>query len=457
MKDKIQSVLPEKTRRKAVRNAILAVCLAIVMVLTFFSGFFLREITQPPLGNKISEIIKLIDDASVYYDQQTADQTIKRIVGDILKEDKYAAYYSPAEYSRILSENQGNYSGIGIGFGKSEGGIFDGTVGKVYLNSSAHKSGIQKGDKLVAGKFTGQSGYTYFASLVSENKTVLQVIAEFLSQYDNDEEIWLKVLRGEEEKVFTVKKTEYAVSYVEYKDDGISCYYSTEEGGFKSSGEVLEELSADTAYIKLHDFEGGAASQFNKAIEYMRVRGKTKLIIDLRDNGGGLITVLSEILSYLINDNGAKSIKIMEVKETSASRSFYTSENRYNGFLTDISVIANCNTASASECLIGALNDYGDSAKFGGANFNLDRLILTEKHKTRDVYSTFGKGIMQTTYSLRSGGALVLTTAYVYWPLSKTVGEGEPVCIQDIGIRATSESNCVSDEFAISRADAVLH
>lgn len=449
MEENKRENFPEKGKQKTTRSAILAIVIATLMLLMFMLGFVVRGATEHDYARKINEIIKLIDNTSVYYDDKTADEVANRFVKTLLTGDKYAAYYSPEEYSRILAEDKGNYSGVGLGFIKN-GGDYDGTIGRVYLNSPAHKCGIKAGDKLVAGIFKGQSDYSYFVDFAGEEKTVLQVISEFFSEFDVGEEIKIKVLHGDEETEFTLEKAEYVASYVEYKDDEKSCYFSTETGDFVNDGSVLETLSQDAAYIKLHEFEGGAASQFGKAIEYMKSRGKTKLIIDLRDNGGGQITVLSDILSYIINNNGANNIKIMNAKEKNAETDFSTSKNRYDGFLTDIAVIANCNTASASEALINALNDYGDSAKYKGAEFNFGRLVLTQKHPTRQTYCTFGKGIMQTTYGLMSGGALVLTTAYVYSPLSNK-------CIQDIGNETTIAANCVLDENAIARADAVLH
>lgn len=450
MKKEKSAGAPEKTSRKPNRNAVYALIFAAVIIFTFLLGFIVRGAAEQDYSRKVSEIIKLIDDTSVYYDEKTADEIASRLVKSLLDNDKYAAYYSPEEYKKILAEDSGNYSGIGVGFAKGEDDTYDGTIGKVFLNSPAHKKGVKKGDKLIAGKFKGQSEYAYFQTLISETKTVLQVISEFFTEFDSGEEINIKVLRGDEEIAISVEKAEYAVSYVEYKDDVTSCYFSADNGKIVYTGEALNGLSPDTAYIKLHEFEGGAATQFGKALEFMKSRNKSRLIIDLRDNGGGHINILTDILSYLINDNGSNNIKIMGVKEKNSESSFMVSANRYNSFLTDVSVIANGSTASASEALIAALNDYGDSAKFGGVNFNLGRLVLTEKHAKRQTYCTYGKGIMQTTYSLKSGGALILTTAYVYSPISNK-------CIQDIGIETAVAENCVSDEYAISRADLVLH
>ncbi|MBO4252203.1 MAG: hypothetical protein J5911_06060 [Clostridia bacterium] len=434
------------------RNGIVAIIVAAITAVSFLVGFIVRGAVEQPYLRKIDEIVRLIDSASVYYDDKTADEITAGLVKTLLPGDKYAAYYSPNEYNRVRAEDKGNYSGVGVAFKRNASGLYDGTIGRVYFNSPAYKCGIREGDVLVAGVFKGQSEYAEFASLTYGTKSLMQVVLEFLSQFGVGESVQVKVLRGEEELTFEVIKSNYIVSYIEYMDNEKRYYFSTEEDGFHGRAEDggLAFLSPDTAYIKLCEFEGGAAEQFGEAIGYMKGRGKTKLILDLRDNGGGLTTVLSGIVSYLVNDNGSGKIKILETRGEKEIAGFYTDKNHYDAFLTDISVIANCNTASASEALINALNDYGDPAAHNGARFDLGRLILTEKHPTRQTYCTYGKGIMQTTYGLRSGGALVITTAYVYSPLSDK-------CIQDLGIETADENNRVSDENAIVRADAVLH
>lgn len=446
--EKIASI---KSERKS-NNIVTAIFIASVVVFSFVAGYFVRGATEPQYTRKIQEIVQLIESASVYYDDKTADEMANGLVKTLLGNDKYAAYYSPEEYTRVLAEDQGNYSGVGLAFKRAENGAYDGTVGKVYFNSSAYKLGVKEGDKLVAGVFKGQSDYVEFSSLVSDKKNLMQVVSGFFSQFDFGDEIKIKVLRGEEELTFALKKIEYQVSYVEYFDNEKRYYFSTEEDGFHGRAAIggLNGISSDTAYIKLCAFEGGAAGQFKEALSFMKSRGKSKLILDLRDNGGGLTTALAGIASCLVNDNGANKIKIMYSMGEDGTVGYYTDGNNFDAFLTDISVIANCNTASASEALIGALNDYGDRTARNGAAFDLSRLILTGKHPTRQTYCTYGKGIMQTTYGLKTGGALVFTTAYIYWPLSEK-------CVQDAGITATDTENCVDDQNAISRADAVLH
>ncbi len=451
MEEKENLSATENTRRKVNRNALLSVLFATVLIITFFLGYFVRGHSEPAYAQKINEIIKLINSMSVYSSDKDADTLAKYLLKELLKDDKYAYYYTAEEYKKVIAEDGGNYSGLGVGFSA------DGQIVRVYLNSPAYNNGqgLKKGDELYAGIYKGDEDYTVFADRLTADKDKLDVYAEFFAEFEFGEEINLKVLRGSEggeTLEFTFAKEQYTVSYVEYFDDEKYYHYSTGEDGFKgrvSDDMCISGLSADTAYIKLYEFEGGAAVQFAGALEFMRERGKTKLILDLRDNGGGLINVLLDIASYIINDNGSDEIKILNVKEKDATTHYSTSSNRFSGDITDISVIANTHTASASECLIGALNDYGDKDSFGGAAFSLDRLILTE-HDESGVYRTFGKGIMQTTVKLSSGGALKLTTAKIYWPISWC-------SIQDVGIKTEVLENCVSDEDAISRADEVLH
>ena len=482
------AVNAETERRKTNRNAIISVLLAAVIVLMFFLGYYVRGISEPESSQKINEIINIIDNASIYGSDKTADELAKSLVEQLRKNgDNYAKYYTPEEYKRVLEEDKGLYSGIGIAFDLS------GAIAKVYLNSSAYKAGIKTGDRLIAGVYKEdvnvdetEKKFTNFAEKVIEEnaetedsgdkdkkpeKSIFDIYSEFFAEFNAEEEFAVKIRRIEDDKEteqeLTLKKSNYIVSYVEYKDNEKYYYFSTEGDGFKGREDdytefpdkKIDTLSSDTAYIKLYAFEGGAAEQFADALKFMKKQGKSKLILDLRDNGGGIIDILLDIASYLITDeNGSSIIKVMGVEEKSSLTRYNTSKNNFDSFLTDISVIANCGTASAAEALIGALNDYGDKDAFKGAAFNLDRLVLTQKHGERDTYCTYGKGIMQTTYELKSGGALMLTTAYIYWPL-RLIGEDEEknsFCVQDIGIETNIEENQVTDAEAIARANEIL-
>ena len=461
-------------RKRVNRNALISVLLAAVIIVTIFAGYFVRGTVEPEESREMSAIMRLLKENSIYVSEESAEESsseflqIDELSSQFVQKviapyDPYAKYYSPQEYKRLLEEDNGRYSGVGIGISEDRTTETI-SVTRVYLNSPAYKSGMKEQDVLLGGIKKGDTEYTYFKTAVlefnqdkpeSEKVSVLSIINEFFAGFEVGDEVKLKIWRGDGEMEFTLIKEDYVVSYVEYKDNEKAYYFSTEDDGFKgreSSDEdmILPSLSDDTGYIKLYEFEGDAAEQFEEALEYMNTeRNKTKLILDLRDNGGGIIDILLKIASHLINNVGESKIRVLNYTDKNAS-SYYSTTNRFNpDFLTDISVIANAGTASAAECLIGALMDYGDSETYHGAQFGAYRLVLTPKRNASgdEFYRTYGKGIMQTTYALSSGGALKLTTAKISWPVSKK-------CIQGEGIVSTIHE---SDAHAILRADAVLH
>lgn len=438
--------------RKTNRFTVFAILFSVALILTFFLGYLARGYAYSDSGRIVTEINKIIDDTSIYADKLTADKIAELIRKEILANDKYARYYTPEEYKTMLEEGAGNYSGMGVAIAE------DGTIIRVSLNSPAFHAGVKVGDKFIAGKVKGEEDYSYFNEIKDENgelKPTVQAILDVCKSYYLNEKIPFILTHDGENAEYSFAKEDYIVSYVEYFDDEKFLGFATDDDGFfkdfiTDSGK--QELPSDTAYIKLYEFEGGAATQFSKAMEFMKERNKTKLVLDLRDNGGGLINILLEIASHLVNNNGKGNIKIMGVEEKSGTTHYSTVENNFYEGLTDISVIANGNTASASECLIGALIAYGNAERYGGANFSYEKLVLTDYIESRGDYTTYGKGIMQTTYGLMSGGALTLTTAKIYWP-----GDYNTVCVQDEGIKTTLPENKVKNENAIARAVEILH
>ena len=154
---------PKNERKKINRNAVIAVALTALIILTFFVGYFARYFTEPALG----ELWNINKDTSVYAGDRSDDEIAALFVNTALKDDKYARYYTPAEYSKIREEDKGRYSGVGVGLAQTEDGscVY---IAKVYHNSSAHKKGVKAGDKLIAGKFKGETEYTDFAAKAAE-------------------------------------------------------------------------------------------------------------------------------------------------------------------------------------------------------------------------------------------------------------------------------------------------
>lgn len=244
------------------------------------------------------------------------------------------------------------------------------------------------------------------------------------------------------------------MSYVDYYDDADKLYFYAKPGTYIENrygktekrietGGGISQLPSDTALIVFTGFEGNAAEEFKTALDYMQEKGKTKLILDMRNNGGGFMTTLADIASYLINNDGKKASPVaIAIDKKGGEDVFYTSGNNFYSNVKKMSIIANGNTASASECLIGALDYYGK--KSGNIEFSRDMLVLTY-NSAREDYCTYGKGIMQTTYTLSTGGAFKLTTARIYQPDGET-------CIHGKGITTDKPKNRVTEENALARA-----
>lgn len=410
-----------------------SVIVAVIMLVTFFGGYFVHYAVSGENTRTINEILDLIESKSVTVDGiLTTDVIADGLVSGVLNNDDYADYYGEKEYQSIIRESDGYYKGIGMQLYSDAPTVFS-----VTNNSPAEKAGIKKDDTVTEFKRSTETQYQKVTSSAQ--------VTEFIENSEVGDVIDLKVIRNKETKEFRTTVNTFVASYVRYYDSETEySFVSYDEKtltGKKDSTKKMSELPNDTAYIKFSLFEGKADDEFAQAMKFMAQQNRTKLILDLRDNLGGYMTILTNIASYLIDANGKMTVAI--AKEKDGQSKFETSDHNFNKNIKKITVIANGYTASAAECLIGAMMCYGSG------NFNNDSLILTKNHLRND-YSTYGKGIMQTTFRLSGGGALKLTTAYIYWPNGET-------CIHGKGIKQVNALNQVTDETAIERAVAILN
>ena len=318
----------------------------------------------------------------------------------------------------------------------------DRIINRVIGNSPAMKSGIKQGDII----YEGKTSTSQYIALKSQTE-----IIDFIKGVPLNSSIYLKVYRDSESLEIELVKKEYVASYITYASNTEKIVFNKDtSNNVVVQGEKLSELADDTAYIKFDEFNGDAAIQFKNALNYAFSKGKDKIILDLRNNGGGKMDVMLDIASYLIYNGGQKKsaitiTKYKPYKGKERNETYTTSYNNYpKGKLSKIVVLANHNTASASECLLNAMLYYGSANKDN--NFTKENnLIIT---KEGGVAKTFGKGIMQTTFELRTGGAVKLTTAKLYAPNGSN-------CIHKIGF-TTTEQNSVENSMALSRAVELL-
>ncbi len=421
--------------KKPIGKKILSIiALFLCIVLAFIGGYFSRYIFDPEEISKTHDLMRLIEKYGYVLDENgepvELDQTdyARALVDGLF--DQYSRYYTKEEYLQSFSEKSGNRKGFGVTIYNSES--MRPQIISVTFNSPAEKCGIIDGDIVTSAFYEGQELVEFTNS---------KQLNDFLSLCPEDKVITFNLLRNTQNLTVEMQKADYKASYVVYYDNQrkMSLDVNGDTPKIFEYPEQKMSLPDDTALIKLSKFEGGVSSQLNKALAYMQEKGRTKLILDLRDNGGGYMTALCDVAGQLIY-NGGKKMLVAYAGGKTDSESFYTTSKKHNSFINKISVLANDGTASASECLIGAMLYYGE-------NFSLDNLVV-EKN-SEGVARTYGKGIMQTTYLLYDNSAVKLTTARIFWPDKTT-------CIHSKGILPKSENATEKGQSAVDRAISIL-
>lgn len=276
--------------------------------------------------------------------------------------DKYSRYISKEDFESYKISTSGNYAGMGA---KTSIDPDDYTISifAVYENSPAAKAGIKAGDKIlkVDGEAVGYDNY---------NEAIDQIRGE------KGTSMILTIKRGNDVFDTTVIRDEVDVPTV--------------------GGTVL---SNDIGYIKIEGFESVTYDQYKSVYDNLRSQNIKSLIIDLRDNPGGLLDTVSKIaddiipegvITYTEDKNGKKEY----IKSTEGEIDI------------PVAVLVNENSASASELLTAAIKDTGKGTIIGK--------------------NTYGKGVVQTTFPFKDGSAVKLTTSKYYTP--------NGVCIDGVGV-----------------------
>jgi carboxyl-terminal processing protease len=413
---------------KKLKTPIKIIIIALTLALTFALGFFSRCITEIRSYRTLNEVLNLINKHSVCVEEVDLATLTRTGVNGVLSTDKYAKYYTQEEYDKDKEQDEGNYSGFGLNFYTGTNKIYS----AVY-NSPAERAGIESGD--IIAKICVSGGQV----LVSD----FNGVSSALKNVKTGEEVEFTLIReGVGEYSTTLKKEEYKASYVRYFDNSRELKVRTNESGDYYLKEFTQNKNAllddKTACIEITEFSGDLAYQLELALGFMKDNKKEHLILDLKNNGGGRLDILQEVCALFLPSSAKSGDLLVLAKLKNGEKEFCLKKQGKNDFIKNTVILANYDTASASEALIGAMHHYG------AGGFNLSKLVC-EYNESRENFSTFGKGIMQTTYGLTSGGALKLTTAKIYWPDKST-------CIHDTGILPKNAENFVAKELHLDRA-----
>ncbi len=441
-----------KSRKSKIIVAAISVLGSLIFACgVFFLGYFTRTWTLSESTPTYDWAVSLIDEyyAGDFREEGTVSLPISGYTAQQLalksltaKLDDYSAYYTAEEYKAVKEDNAGSKTGIGFSYrAGNDDGIL---VSRVVGNSPAYFSGMKDGDILISGTADGKT--VEFVN--SETQTASQILSAFIADRADGEEFSLNTAG----KSFTVSKQNYVASYASLHTNSTAWGFKTAANGkglaaVENMGDAIDYLPENTAYLKLSQFYGTAAGEVGFLLSKFNALKCTSLIIDLRGNGGGFVSVMCDIAGYLVPSDGNSNVA-MVAKYKSGYNEFaycYNHAALTENLLpagTNVYVLANSETASASEALIGVLVSYGvtDYKNIFVSDYSDEYSSAYGMTKTARSY---GKGIMQTTFErYQTGEALKLTTAKIYWP--------NGVCIHGTGLSAENGCTVVNNVGAIN-------
>lgn len=353
-----------------------------------------------------------------------------------LSVDDYSMLFTPEAYKEYESEGKGQYSGLGISFYTGNGRDFPLSIASVTEGSPACLAGVRRGMTLFGcyaeGEEIGQGTFEDFSAfLLAHASETLR----YRCGYQKD---------GSDAEDYFIAPSAYQAAYVHYRDSEASYRfrYEGETALLEEGSEKLDGLDAETAYLRLDEFSGNAAAELRACLSTMKSRGRKHLILDLRSNGGGYLDILGEIASCLLRDGTASSVVTVAKYRDREEAYLCDGSHFYDYFSEDsrIWILADENTASASECLIGALVEYNTTP--------YSQIFLRENEN--GVAKTFGKGIMQSHFTNLSGAAMKLTVATVHWPVTGK-------CIHGVGVTPGDGAVPIPADLYFSGPDTMLH
>mgnify|MGYP000065266430 FL=1 len=268
--------------------------------------------------------------------------------------DPYTTYYTKKEMKTIMEETNGNFVGIGVYMTKDleKNAIL---IIKPIENSPAEKAGILPGDLI-----TKVNDVEYTGDKLEEASNKIRG--------EEGTKVKLEIYRNGETKTFELTRTKVVVSHV-----------------------TTKVLNNDIGYIAISDFEGECASEFETKYKQLEKQGIKKLIIDIRNNGGGIVDEALKIANMLVD----KDSTLLITKDKSDKEEITKATEKPIINMPTV-VLVNGYSASASEILAGALKDNGKATLVGT--------------------KTYGKGIIQELHQLSDGSGLKITVSEYYTP-----------------------------------------
>lgn len=345
----------------------IAVGVAVTLVVTG-TGFAGYQKIMFPKGSALSDtktvqklnyLESLINEE--YLEEKEEDSLREGLYAGLMSglNDPYSTYYTAEQYKELNTSNEGSYVGIGavLQNDKDRGA----KIVQLYEGGSGEQAGLKKGDVLKA--IDGED--------VTEKET--SDIASMIRESDKDS-VTLTIQRNEETKEIKVEIRDVEIQTVSH-----------------------EMLDDETGYIRISEFSEVTSNQYKKAFEDLQDKGMKKLVVDLRDNPGGLLTAVCDVLRQILPEG-----LIVYTEDKNGKKE----EEKCDGkseLAMPLAVLVNGGSASASEIFAGAVKDYG-----------IGTIVGT---------TTYGKGVVQTIQPLSDGSAVKITIAKYFTPKGNDINK----------------------------------
>lgn len=402
-----ETSLPEKQKsdRRFLKGVVTGAVVVLLAVVCVFGGrtvirnvimggsYASGSVSESDVNDKLDLINALIDRYYLYEDEIDADALAEGIYSGYASAlgDPYTEYYDQEESQALLENTSGEFSGIGATLTQASGdtGV---TIVNVYKDSPADKAGLKAGDIL---------------SQVDDHEVAGEDLETVVSwvKGETGTEVTLHVRRDGEELTMTAVRDTIEVQTVEY-----------------------EMKEGNIGYLSVSEFDKVTYDQFSEALDSLEEQGMEGLVIDLRNNPGGNLDTVTDMLRLLLPEG-----TIVSIKDKDGNTEELTCDGEHE-FTKPLAVLVNQYSASASEIFSGAVQDYGSGQIVG--------------------VTTYGKGVVQQLTDLGDGTYLKLTIAEYYTPSGRSInGVGvEP----DVEVEYEYDENDPESDNQLDRAMEVV-
>lgn len=345
-------------------NRSLRFAVSLVVLLLLAAPARIARSDEDSLNVRMKEFAEVLS-ATAYWsaDALTPDDLVYASVRAMLKTlDPHSTFLEPRSYSQMRDKQSGSYFGVGLTVGERNKRI---TVISPMQGSPAARLGVRAGDVIVE-----------IEGIPTDQLTYDEVVRRLKGPRGTSVSIQVRRVGMDDPIPFNITRAAIPTTSI--------------------SAVVM--VRPEVGYVRINDFTSTTGREFDEALGRLQREGMKKLIVDLRGNGGGLLDAALEVSDHFLEKG--KMIVYTEGRTADAGQK-YLAEGRRRTLNIPVVVMVDHGSASASEIVAGAIQDQ-------------DRGLIVGQ-------TSWGKGLVQSVYTLQYGAALALTTSKYFTPAGRNI------------------------------------